>query len=146
MKKALIVSLVLFAVLSAAGNIYLVQRVLASAQPVVDDSQKYVIAIGKLMDLPTDESPTIAMVGDPEQLKQQGVFTKPQMDDVVLIYPKAKRAILYRPSSNKIIEVTSVNITDKSPESAASPAPAPAPTPAPLVPPTTPVVPAPVTP
>lgn len=73
---------------------------LISQQEVKSVSQ----AIGQFMELPTDEEPTLATVTDQEKLKDQDFFKKAQNGDKVLIYTKAQKAILYRPSTNKIIE------------------------------------------
>lgn len=62
--------------------------------------------VGALMDLPKGESPTIASVSDAEQAKKQSAFfNTSQNGDKVLMYVKAGQAILYRPSTNKIILV-----------------------------------------
>ncbi len=60
--------------------------------------------------LPQDETPTIAMVSDIDRLKDQPFFAGGQNGDVVLIYMNAKKAILYRPSEKKVIEVAPINL------------------------------------
>lgn len=74
------------------------------------ETQNLLSKVGALMDLPKGEQPTIATVSDITKLKGQAFFSKAKNGDKVLIYPKAKKAILYDPVSNKIIEVQSVNI------------------------------------
>lgn len=69
------------------------------------ESQKLVDSVAKLLILPKDEEPTIATVKDLDKLKGQQFFTRAQLGDKVLIYSKAKKVILYRPSANQIIEV-----------------------------------------
>jgi hypothetical protein len=64
--------------------------------------------IGGVMELPAGEQPTLATVTDQEKLKGQEFFAHAKNGDKLLIYPKAKKAILYRPSSRKIIEVTNL--------------------------------------
>ncbi len=64
--------------------------------------------IGKFMELPGGEVPTLATVSDREKLKGQQFFLNAENGDKVLVYPKAKKAILYRPSSGKIIEVANL--------------------------------------
>lgn len=68
--------------------------------------------VGQLMVLPTDEAPNIATVVDKEKLKDQPFFKNTLNGDKILIYTKAKKAILYRPSSHKIIEFAPLAIGD----------------------------------
>jgi hypothetical protein len=79
------------------------------AQAEVD---KTIAAVGKLYSLPKDEKPTVATVKDKDAtVKQYGqFFANAENGDVSLIYTKAKLAILYRPSTNKIVNVSEVTI------------------------------------
>jgi hypothetical protein len=62
--------------------------------------------IGRLMILPEgDETPTVATVSDPELLKGQEFFSDAKKGDKVIIYSKAKKAILYDPLLDKIITI-----------------------------------------
>ena len=72
------------------------------------ETNEIVSLVGKLMVLP-EEQPTIATVTDIEQLKDQPFFVNAKKGDIVLIYTKAKKAILYDPVSNKIVEVSFLN-------------------------------------
>ena len=77
---------------------------------------KQVIAqVGSLIILPTDEEPTLATVSDLAKLKDQPFFANAQIGDKVLIYSKARKAILYRPSTNKIIELAPLSPSTYSP-------------------------------
>lgn len=74
-----------------------------------DDREKLIAQIGKLIELPKEE-PTVASISDKEKLKNQPFFQNAKNGDKVLIFTKAKKAILYRPSINKIIEVSQINL------------------------------------
>lgn len=66
--------------------------------------------VGKLIELPSNETPTIATVVDASKLKSQAFFANAQNGDKVLMYTTAKKAILYRPSSNIIVEVAPIDL------------------------------------
>lgn len=66
--------------------------------------------LGSMIYLPEGEEPTLATVTDKEKLAEQSFFQKAENGDKVLIYSGSGRAILYRPSTKKIVDVTSVNV------------------------------------
>jgi cytoskeletal protein RodZ len=66
--------------------------------------------VANIIEVPTDEEPTIASVSDASKLSNQVFFAKAQNGDKLLMYSKAKKAILYRPSTKKIIEVAPINL------------------------------------
>lgn len=75
----------------------------------VTDVQTVQRQVGKHYVLPTDETPVLATVTDKAQL-QTDFLKKAQNGDKVLIYQKAQRAIIYRPSLDRIIDVGPVTI------------------------------------
>lgn len=78
--------------------------------------------VSELIELPADEDPTIATVVDSTKLSNQAFFAKAQNGDRVVMYAKAKKAVLYRPDTHKIIEVAPINLGD--PKAPAQTAPA----------------------
>ena len=76
------------------------------------DTASTVTAVGKLIVLPTDEQPTVATVTDPSKLGNQSFFAHAKAGDKVLLYANAKKAILYDPSINKIVEVAPIDLSD----------------------------------
>lgn len=84
----------------------------------------------------TDEQPSIETITDLSLLKDKPFFINAEIGDKVLIYEKAKLAILYRPSKDIIIKTLSPNyedaifsLTTPSPTPVATPIPTPVPTP-----------------
>ncbi len=74
------------------------------------DLERTLQRVSRIMVLPANEEPTLATVTDLSKLKDQPFFTNAQEGDKVLIYPRSLKAILYSPSKDKIIEVSSVNL------------------------------------
>lgn len=72
------------------------------------EAEELIKQIGKLIVLPEGEKPTIATVSNREALRNQPFFANTLNGDKVLLYPEAKKAILYRPTTNKIIEVAPI--------------------------------------
>lgn len=64
-----------------------------------------VASVGDHMLLPHDETPTVATVSDLHALEDQLFFQNAEFGDKVLMYMQAQKAILYRPSTDLIIEV-----------------------------------------
>lgn len=78
----------------------------SSAKPISASTTKaqIIAAVEKMTILPEDEDPVLGTVQDPALLADQPFFQYAERGDRVLIYQRAKRAILYRPSTGKIIE------------------------------------------
>lgn len=86
-----------------------VRKSLETVQAPENQMRELVEKVGKFMILPTNEEPTIATVSDLAKLQGQPFFAKAQLGDKVLIYKQDKKAILYRPSTNQLIEVAPLN-------------------------------------
>lgn len=80
----------------------------AAANKQVED---VVTKVGKLIILPKDQKPTVATVVHSDKLKDQIFFANAKDGDKVLVYSNQKQAILYRPSTNQLVNVSSVTVT-----------------------------------
>ena len=112
-RKIILISIIAIIILSLAGTAFYFyqkyQRVMNDAQAVAQDEASAIVEkVKKFMELP-DEQPTIATVTDREKVKDQPFFNRSETGYKVLIYTTAKKAILYRPSANKIIEIVSLS-------------------------------------
>ena len=74
-----------------------------------NDNTKTIEMVSKLVLLPEGETPTVATVSDITKLKTEPFFAKAENGDRVLIYKNAKKAILFRPSLGKVIEIGPVS-------------------------------------
>lgn len=108
------------------GYIYVQNKngnpVLPGQKPnVLVQDQNLIEKVGKLILLPTGETPQIATVSDKTKLSGQNFFANAENGDKVLIYYQAKKAILYRPSINKIVEVGPIEIPQQTREVSPTP-------------------------
>lgn len=79
-----------------------------------EEVKSIVNRVSQLMLLPSDETPQVAAINDAESLaKTQAFFVNAKNEDQILIYLKDQKAIIYRPSENKIINVGPI-VTDNS--------------------------------
>jgi hypothetical protein len=101
----------IFALIIIGAGTYGFQKFKASGNPnlAAAEVKGLVASVGQLMLVPTDEQPTVATVTDPAKLASQEFFAHAQAGDKVLMYAKARKAILYSPKQNKIIEVATLN-------------------------------------
>jgi hypothetical protein len=121
-QKKLIIGLIVLLILAAAvgTTAYFINRYNTSQKEVKrlsnpteaakTETQNLIDKVGKLTVLPTGETPTVATVTDASKLKDQAFFLNAVTGDKVLIYTNAKKAFLYRPSTNKIINIAPVNL------------------------------------
>jgi len=88
-----------------------------------EETKKLVNTLGRLIELPKDEMPTVATISDISKLKGQTFFSSAKNGDILFAYTASMKAILYRPSTNKIINVAPITINpNNSPNSQPKPA------------------------
>jgi len=104
---------VLVIAISSAGYFYFQYQTLNQTQTT--DAQELAAVVKKvnqLMELPEEETPVLATVTDKEKVAAQAFFSRSENGDKVLLYTQLGRAILYRPSTNKIVDITIINATE----------------------------------
>ena len=102
--KKFFLALLALALIAAVGlGGYVVFKM--HAAPKTQTPQATIDAAGKLISLPAGETPTVATVSDLAPLKDQPFFKDAQIGDKVLVFKESEKAILYRPSTNKIVTV-----------------------------------------
>ena len=72
--------------------------------------------VGSLIQLPQNEDPSMASIKDAAAAKQgQPFLVNAENGDVLIVYQKAAEAILYRPSTKKLVNVGPVNAANNAP-------------------------------
>lgn len=115
--RAWVFLLIAVIVMTAAGGAYVIwhgkQATDIQGASSTEEINALLEKVGMLIELPQGETPTVATVSDKDKLKDQPFFANAQNGDKVIIYPNAKKAILYRPSINKLIDVAPVSFGDQ---------------------------------
>ena len=109
MKKIVLWSAIFLIVISSLATAvyfyWMYQKLKNSSQATATNEVKTITqTISRFMDLPVGEMPSLATITDEKKLKDQEFFKKAKNGDKVLIYANARKAILYRPSSGRVIE------------------------------------------
>ncbi len=104
-------SLFVVSLMAGSGYFYWQYREAVKSNPLYETEQ-VAAAVRKLMDVPTSPLPTLATVTEKEKLQEQVFFKKAENGDKVLIYVAEGKAILYRPSIHKIIDVAPIKPTE----------------------------------
>ena len=87
-------------------SVYYMHPELTSAE----QASKVLKKVGELIQLPVGETPTMATINDAVSAKKaQPFLANAENGDILIIYPNAQEAIVYRPSTNKLIVVGPVN-------------------------------------
>lgn len=71
------------------------------------ESQRITQAIEKVVALP-DEEPVLSTVQDKSKLTNTALRVRAENGDKLLIYSKAKRLIIYRPSTKKVVDMLTI--------------------------------------
>lgn len=112
-KKLLLIGMLIVFALFGATVYYFqkYQTIKKNPEKVAQEEVNRVVKIvGQLISLPNDETPVLATIKDREKIKDQPFFSNAQNDDVILIYTKAKKAIVFREKDKKIINVGPISI------------------------------------
>jgi hypothetical protein len=113
MPKNIIIACTIIAVVIAIATAIVVWQIKRSNSGESKDStavsSKIITKVGTHYVLPTNETPTVAQIQNKDSLeKDQEFYQGAENGDYLLIYTKAKIAILYRESLDKLVRVSPV--------------------------------------
>lgn len=118
-------TLVPFLILLAALGYYYVQyqKLLRANAPQAAQvqTQKIVGDIEKLMYVGNDTGAQLAVITDVTKLQGQNFFVGAQNGDDLVIFPAEQKAVIYRPSNNKIVNIGPYSASSGSAASATAP-------------------------
>ena len=107
---------IIFLALAAGGGVYWQlaatrQTPTTSSADTNDSSElsSIVSQIKQLVDIPSNETPTVAEITNQDKVRAQPFFVSAQTGDKVLIFADSKKVILYRPSTGKVINIASLS-------------------------------------
>jgi len=83
-------------------------------ESIVAENQKAIDEVASLVEVPPG-TPRVTTIEDAGQFAGQEFFSRAQNGDKVLVYVQAQKAILYRPSTGKIIEIAPIIPTTPTP-------------------------------
>lgn len=101
-----LLGLVVLGSIASAGYFYREYRLVVGDTQKAEEIQhtRILATIAKFMQLP-EEKPSIVTITDRDKLQNQEFFQKAENGDKIIIYETAKRVLLYRPSTRKVIDV-----------------------------------------
>lgn len=123
-KKSVLISFIILVLLAAGGGgagIYYYRQYTEAVKRAADpkiEVKELLEKLGKLIELPTGEEPTVATVTNADQIKDQQFFTKAKNGYRVVLYTNGRLAILYDDVANKIINVGTINVSNSATPSA----------------------------
>jgi hypothetical protein len=117
MKKFLtpttVLSVIIVILILVVGVLFWKYQNAKATDPAKETSARIIQKVAKLYMVPTNEEPTVAQIQDKSKLDNQEFFKTSENGDYLLIYQKAKVAIVYREQINKLVNVGPVNIGDQ---------------------------------
>lgn len=107
--RTLFVIIVVLAIVFSLGAMYKADQA-ADEKLLKVENQVMLDRISKLLNLP-DEAPIISTVNSKEDFAKAPAFRDAEKGDKLIVWVSANQAVLYRPSTNKVIDVTTVKAT-----------------------------------
>ncbi len=102
--------LLTLAMLFATGYFYNQLSTLRQDSPALreEKTQEVVAKVSRLIDVPKGETPVLVTITDTTDLKDQPFFKNVQSGNIVLFYAVARKAYLYDPDNDIIVEVATL--------------------------------------
>jgi hypothetical protein len=111
--SSLILVIILVIVTALAAYFYSVVQSLEQTPDKANQEKVLALVekVGKLIDLPQGETPVMDVIADTKPLAGNPFFAKAKVGDEVLFYPASRKAFLYDPVMDIIVEVQTLKIS-----------------------------------
>src|SRR5262245_41595293 len=106
-RRGLIFALVILLLLTIGVSAWLFTKYRQALQQPDQERIQIIRRISPIIALPT-EQPSLSTVVDKTKLTSTALKNITQNQDKLLIYPKAKRVIVYRPSTGKVVDMLTI--------------------------------------
>ncbi len=106
--RTMLIACLIWFLLAVAGSYFLGRASVYRQYPQLKDVEKSDAILSKvtrLIQLPKDEAPNIAVINNVEDVMKEPFFAAARNNDVLIAYPHAGMAILYRPSDDILVNV-----------------------------------------
>lgn len=74
-------------------------------KPTAEEIKALVSKMSQIIILPTDELPEVLVISDLTQTRANPFFANANVGDYILIYKKARKVVLYNPTTNRIVNM-----------------------------------------
>lgn len=119
--KALLITAAAGVILVAAAYWFAIGTPFATETEAQTDLERALVGLAEVMVLPENDQPILAAVADAEALKhQQAFFRGAVIGDQLIIFPKAMKAVLWRPSEDIIVNTGPIQSSAKAAAQASS--------------------------
>lgn len=101
-------------VVAISASVFFYLKYQESQNTEASHNAKVVDKVNKAVQLP-NEAPVLVTVTDKSKLTNKQLANKVENDDVMLIFAKSKRLVVYRPSIDKVADILSFNTAEELP-------------------------------
>jgi hypothetical protein len=102
-------AIVVVVVLGIAGFLMFGRDNISEEEKNKQETRTVIQKVGELYILPKDEDPTVAAITNKSKLDGQEFFSNAKDGDYLIVYSKAKVALIYRQSVNKLVNAGPIN-------------------------------------
>lgn len=106
-QKTIVALSVLLVLTASAGTLFFIKYRQAKNDNPVNRQEQLTRQLGEVMEIP-DETPVISTVLDKSKLANDTLEARARNGDVLFIFSKSKRLVLYRSTDKKVVDILNI--------------------------------------